>query len=103
MKRVVVVAVLLVAALAWAQSVEYPAGACPVCGTDGLPVPDRDQLAKCECEKWWRGQAPARLVFADCSDRKCAEYGPNENTPLVYVDLQLYRCPKCGLLFTEPE
>ena len=111
MRGVLIVAVLLVACVALAGwetdgvGVEWVAvpGNCPLHDVPGIPVPEHDQLADCQCEKWWRGQAPARLVFADCSHRTCAEFGPTEATPFVYVDLQLYRCPQCGLLFTEPE
>lgn len=93
-----------------ADSAHAP-GSCPLCHTQGIAVPDREQLTKCECEQWWQGQAPARLMFADCSHRQCAESGPQaiveaqgeESLPLVYLDLQLYRCPKDGLLFTDPE
>ena len=105
MRRALILAALLVAAVAWAQyDTDYrPSNNCPLHpATAGVPIPDRSQLADCQCEKWWNGQAPARLVFADCSHRSCAMRGPTEDAPLVYVDLALYRCPKCGLLFTEP-
>ena len=111
MRRVLIVAALLVACVAWAGwetdgvGVEWVAvpGNCPLHDVPGIPVPDRDQLSKCECEQWWNGQAPARLLFADCSSRECAENGSRYDNPRIYVDIQLYRCPKCGLLFTEPE
>jgi len=111
LKRAMIVATILVAVLlvaAWAlaedDSMWVAENPCPFHQqTAGIPIPDRDNLDHCECEKWWRGQAPARLVFADCSHRTCAEHGPSSATPLVYVDLPLYRCPKCGLLFTEPD
>jgi len=80
-----------------------PTGGCPLCHAEGIPVPERDQIADCQCEKWWRGQAPARLVFADCSHKSCAESGADDYTARVFVDIQLYRCPHDGLLFTDPE
>lgn len=105
MRRVLIVAALLVACVAWAQyNPDSQPTACPLCKSAGIPVPDRDQIGHCECEQWWNGHAPARLVFADCSEQECSlERGPIDSTPRIYVDIQLFRCPKCGLLFTEPE
>lgn len=74
-------------------------GRCPLCGTPGVMVPDKDELEHCECESWWR-DAVTRLVVADCSHRQCQE--GSEQPRLLFTSLPLYRCPKDGLLFTEP-
>lgn len=75
-------------------------GHCPLCGTRGEMIPSKEDLAHCECEKWWYGKHVSRIAVGDCSDRYC----PGVNDPkLVFVDLPLYRCPKDGLLFTEPK
>ena len=107
MRRVLIIAALLVVAWAIAEddSMWTEVHPCPLHQqTAGIPIPDRAQVSHCECEQWWRGQAPARLVFADCSEQECSfERGPIDSTPRIYVDIQLFRCPKCGLLFTEPE
>ena len=75
-------------------------GHCPVCHAKGVPVPDRESLAHCECEKWWVG-SPVRLAFGDCSKRQCQD--GDEEPKLMWVEMPLYRCPHDGLLFTEPE
>lgn len=77
-----------------------PAALCPLCQTEGIPIPARDQLNHCECEKWWVS-SPARIAFGDCSKRQCQD--GDEEPKLIWIELPLYRCPKDGLLFTDPE
>ncbi len=77
-----------------------PSHLCPLCQAEGVPIPARDKLGHCECEKWWVG-SPARVAFGDCSSRECQE-GMEPPKP-IWIDLPLYRCPKDGLLFTEAE
>ena len=95
---ILLVLLLILGGLRLSAEVSNKPGTCPVCGTPGEPLISHEELAHCECERWWRGPV-VRLAVGDCSNRYCQE-GSRE-PELRFLTLPIYRCPKDGLLFTD--
>lgn len=101
MRRSVSIAAVVLAVFAYLGATEYQSpGLCPLCRTQGEPLIPADEIAHCECEKWWsEGKTLIRLAVGDCSYATCPTLSEPE---LRFIEMPLWRCPKDGLLFTEP-
>ena len=113
MRALLAIVALLLAFAVWAQTPKTTARLektrCPVCRAEGILLPDEDTCGHPECAEYRRsmGIRPeriSRLAVGDCSLWSCYLHDATEHTEpeLLFLDLPLYRCPRDGLLFTEP-